>query len=109
ALILVGRDDGAALLDVRVHLGTHPDLPRYVDARLDREGDAGNERPLLPRLEVVEMRAGAVQRARIDRVAGAVREVLAEAARFDHGARRVVDVTAAERVSGGDVVHHLGD
>src|SRR6185503_733255 len=72
------------------------DLAGDVDPRLDRECDAWNEQPLLAGLEVVEMRARAVQIARVDRMTRPVREILAVAARFDHVSRRVVDVGAAD-------------
>src|SRR2546423_6863642 len=65
---------------VRVHLAAHADVAGDVDAGLDREGDTGDEAALLARLEVVDVRARAVQVARVDRVAGAMGEVLAEPA-----------------------------
>src|SRR5258707_9714063 len=81
-----------------VHLGAHADLAGNVDAGLDRKPHAGNQQPLFARLEVVEMRAGAVERPGVDRVSGAVREVFSEAARIDDTARDVVDVRTAWRM-----------
>src|SRR6476469_972534 len=96
ALNLRRCDHGFLRAEEGVHLGPHPELARQVDARLDREADAGHEAALLARLEVVEVRTGAVERTRIDRMAGAVEEAVAESARLDHVARRVVHVGAAD-------------
>src|SRR5690242_21452833 len=76
ALILARRDDGFTVRDVRVHLAAHPDVARDVDAGLDREADLRHETPLLARLEVVDVRSGAVQIAHVDRMPGTMREIL---------------------------------
>ena len=83
--------------DEAVHLASHPDVVREIDARLDREADSRDERALFARLEVVDVRTGAVQVARIDRVPGAVDEVLAESALRDHRSRGIVHLAAAQR------------
>src|SRR5438105_250354 len=79
-----------------IHLAPHAELPRHVHAGLDREADAGYQQPLFARLQVVEVRARAVQVTRVDRVTGAVREVRAVAPLDDHAARGIVYVGAAE-------------
>src|ERR1039457_294592 len=71
-LDLIRRDDQLSLSDVGIHFRSHPQFSREIDPRLDRKSDPGNQGALVARLEVVEIRAGAVKRAEIDRVAGAV-------------------------------------
>src|SRR5262245_12629274 len=80
SLIFSRRYDGAPLLQERIHLAAHAESAGEIDAGLDREADTGNEATLLARLEVVEMRARAVKLVRVDRVTGAVNELLAVAA-----------------------------
>src|SRR5437764_12349887 len=60
-LVLHGRHHRLVLREERIDLAPHPELVRQVDARLDREADTGKETALLTRLQVVEVRAGAVQ------------------------------------------------
>src|SRR3989442_6133738 len=78
-----------------VDLGAHSEASGQVDARFDRKADAGRERARVRRLEVVDVRTGAVQLA-VDRVAGAMHEVLAQPRRADHRARRVVHLRSGQ-------------
>jgi hypothetical protein len=95
-LVLTRRHDRFARREIHVDLAAHADLARDVDAGLDRERYAGHEQPFLSRLEIVEMWPRTVQIARVDRVPGTVREILAVAALLDHRARRIVHVGPAE-------------
>ena len=109
-LVLTRRHHRFARREIHVDLGPHPDLARHVDPGLDGERDARNEQPLLARFQIVEMRSGAVQVARVDRVTGAMREILTVPALFDYGACRIIDLRAANRcvtlmAAGGYVVH----
>src|SRR6185295_7114956 len=85
-----------------VDLASHADVVRQIDARLDREPDSGNQLALLARLQVVDVGPRSVQIARIDRVAGAMKEVVAVASLFDHLSGCVVDLAAAHRLAGAD-------
>src|SRR5688572_959177 len=109
ALILRRRDDELTLTNVRVDLGTHADLAGNVDAGLDRERDARNEQPLLARLEVVNVRTGAVEVARVNGVSGAVREPIPESCRGDDVARGIVCLAAAHGDPAGDALPEQRD
>src|ERR1035437_1630625 len=68
-------DDQLTRTDIGIHFRPNAELAREVDAGLDGETGAGNERALFAGLQVVEIRARTVQVAGIDRMAGAVREL----------------------------------
>src|SRR5579863_5030788 len=76
ALIFGGCDQDPAIFDQPVHLAPHTEGVRDVHAGLDRKADAGDERALFTCLEVVDVGSRSVYLVRIDRVAGAMREVL---------------------------------
>ena len=94
-LILVGRDDGAPVLDVRVHLRAHPDLARArrppARSRTPRPG-ASSRSSRVSRLS----RCGPAPCSERGSIEWPVRCVkyFAVAARLDHRARRVVHVAA---------------
>src|SRR5512139_2877468 len=76
----------AVVREEHVDLGAHAEpLVGQVDAGLDREAEPRDERPRVVRLEVVEVRAVAVD-AGLDGMAGAVDELLPEAGRLDDAA-----------------------
>src|SRR5204863_453483 len=83
------------LSQIDVDLAANAEPPREVDARLDRESHAGDQRPLVRRLEVVEVRTRAVQIA-IDRVAGAMDEKVAVTGGANHATRGVIEVGASD-------------
>src|SRR6266536_4117228 len=74
---------------IHIDLAANAKAACEVDTRLDREPDAGNERSLIRRLEIVEMRTRSMQIA-IDRVSGAMHEIVPEPRGADYTARRVV-------------------
>src|SRR5690349_18356629 len=76
SLILHRCDDRAVFLEERVHLAPHAEPARQIDSRLDRETNPRDQAAFLACLEVIEMRTGAVKIVRVDRVAGAMDEVL---------------------------------
>src|SRR5437667_10416592 len=84
-----GGDLRTRFVHEHVDLAAHAEPARQVDPGLDREPDPGHERALVGGLEVVDVRAGAVQ-VTVDRVARAVHEVLGVAGGPDDGARGIV-------------------
>src|SRR6266536_3805031 len=76
----------------QIHIDLAPNAKpaRQVDTGLDREPNAGNEYALIRRLEVVEMRTRSVQIA-IDRMSGAMHEIVAKPRGAVYAARRVVE------------------
>src|SRR5579862_7423407 len=96
-LDVLRRDDEFPRGDVSVHLGAHAELAGKVDARFDREPGALDERALVSRLEVVEVGPGTVQVPAVDRVAGPMGELRAEAGGLDDTSRRVVRFSPAHR------------
>src|SRR6185437_16383470 len=60
-LVVPRRDHGLASSEMNVHLAPHSDLSGNVNARLDRERDAGHQLALFPALEIIEMRTRAVE------------------------------------------------
>src|SRR5262245_1631702 len=72
-LRFVGRDDRARLSQIHVYLTAHTEAARQINPRLHGKPDAGLQQSGVGRLEVVDMRPGAVQVA-VDRVAGAMHE-----------------------------------
>src|SRR5881409_4174228 len=66
---------GALRVDVDVDLAAHAEAVRQIDPRLDRETHARYERARVFRLEVVDVRPGAMQVA-IHRMARAVHELV---------------------------------
>ena len=91
-LIVGGRDENLVCADKAVDLAAHSDISGEIDARLDREADARNESTLLPGFEVVDVRPGAVQVTRVDRVTSAVNEEFAVAAPGDYLASGVINL-----------------
>ena len=79
-----------------------------VDAGLDGEAGVGQEPALVVGLEVVEVRAGAVNFVG-DVVAGAVGEVVGESGRADDGAGRIVGFEAADGAAVGEGLLDGGD
>src|SRR5439155_23911149 len=76
-----------------VDLGPHPEPVREVDPRLDGESDARHEPPIIAGLEIVEVRTRPVQVA-VDRVAGAMHEVVRVSGFPNDRASRIVQVGA---------------
>src|SRR5688500_16781118 len=101
-LNLRGRYDELTESHIRIHLGPHSHLSGQVDARLDRKTDARDKESLLARLEIVDVRPRSVQVLGIDRVARPMDEIIAKPASSDHGARRVVHLSAAHRLAAAD-------
>src|SRR6266513_1316842 len=83
----------------QVHIDFTPDSEptREVDTRFDREAHTGNQRPLVRRLEVVDVGTRAMQIA-VDRMPGAMHEVLAEPGSANDRARGIVDRGARHRL-----------
>src|SRR5437762_3169439 len=79
----------------QVHIDFTPDSEPTgeVDTRLDREAHAGDQRPLIRGLEVVDVGTRAMQIA-VDRVPGAMHAVLAEPGCANDRARGIVDGSA---------------
>ena len=73
-----------------------PELRREVHARADREAGARHQDARVLDLEVVEIGAAALEIV-VDRVAGAVHDLIAEAGLLDERARRLVDLGAGDR------------
>src|SRR2546422_10979821 len=90
-----GGDLRARFVHEHVDLAAHTEPAREADPGLDREPHARHERALARGLEVVDVRARAVEVA-IDRVAGAVHEVLGVTGGADHGPSRVIDLRTGE-------------
>ncbi len=95
---ICARYVGSVFAHKDVHLGPDAEAGQ-VDAGLDREAGPRDEAPLVVRFEVVHVGAGAVHLG-ADRVAGAVKEVLAEAPLADRTAGRVVHLEAAQQAAG---------
>src|SRR5947208_3259597 len=91
-------DFGACFGHEHIDLAAHPEPAGQVNPRLHREADAGHERALVGGLEVVDVRARAMQVA-IDRVPGTVHEVLAVSGLAHHGACRIVHLRTGENRS----------
>src|SRR5207247_1986276 len=70
----------ARLPHIHVDLAAYAESAGQVHAGLHREPDTGNQRSLVRRLEIVDMRSRAMQLT-IDRVPRAMHEVLAEPGR----------------------------
>src|SRR5438876_5338170 len=94
----VAGDLGRPLAHVDVDLAPHAELGQ-VDARLDREADSGDDRPLVAGLEVVDVHPVAVDLV-ADGVAGPVEEVRAVAALVDVAARDVVHLVPVDGAAG---------
>src|SRR6266436_5381362 len=101
-LIVGRRDENVVCSNEAVDLAAHSDVSGEIDARLDREAYPRNERTLLPGLEVVDMRAGAVQVTRVDGVTGAVNEEISVSAFGDYCTRGIVDLAATHRLTRAD-------
>src|SRR5262245_1239933 len=109
ALIFLRGHHRRAGLDVDVHLAPHTNAAGDVHPRLDRECHPRNEKPLLARFEIIEVWPGSMEIARIDRVAGAMREVLRVPTLANHTARRVVDLRTSRRLPGARALLHEGN
>src|SRR3989441_4224872 len=86
-----GRHLRARLAHEHIDLAPHAEPAGEVHPGLHREPHPGHERTLVGRLEVVDVRARAMQLP-INGVPGAVHEILGVSCRADHGARRIVDL-----------------
>src|SRR2546422_2258364 len=107
-LRLPRRHLGTRLSDVHVDLAANAETSRQVNTRLDRKPDAGNQRPLVGGLEVVEMWSRSVQIA-VDRMSRAMHEVVSEPRRANHAARRVVERCAGYRFALLPAIPEQGD
>src|SRR4051812_40809197 len=105
-LVFMGRHDRLVWRDIHVDLGAPPDASWDVNPGLDRESDARDDHPLLSRLEIVELWPGAVEIARIDRMAGPMSEIFSVSARFDHTTCHVVDLRAPQRLAVSNARRH---
>src|SRR5712691_3979784 len=101
-LIVGRRDENLVCSDEAVDLAAHSDVSGEIDARLDREAYPRNERTLLPGLEVVDMRTGAVQVTRVDGVTGAVNEEISVSTLGDYGAGGIINLAATHRLTRAD-------
>src|SRR5262245_15154583 len=97
ALVFQRRYNELSITNEGIHLGAYTNLAWDVDTWLDRERDPRHQQSLLACLEIVEVRAGAMEIAGVDRVARAVRESIAEACGRDHVARCVIRLTTPHR------------
>jgi len=80
---------------VHINLAADTDpLVRHVDARLDREQGSGDQLAIVVGLEVIEVRAIAVD-ALVEAVTGAVDKVLSISRLRDHPAGDAVEIAAA--------------
>ena len=88
--------------DRHVDLGADAEIVE-VEARFDREAEAGHEPPVVVRLVIVHVDAVAVDLL-AEAVSRAVEDVRAEASADQHLPRRRVDLEAADGAPGGDTV-----
>ncbi len=102
SLIVGRRDENLVCSDEAVGLAAHSDVSGEIDARLNREAYPRNERTLLSGLEVVDMRAGAVQVARIDGVTGAMNEEISVSALGNYGTGGIVNLAPTHRLTRAD-------
>src|SRR5579859_3924841 len=94
-LRLLRRHLRTRVAHIHVDLTPNAEAARKVDARFNREADAGDQLAIVLGLEVVDVRAGAVELA-IDGMTGAMHEVVAEPGRANDAARGIVDRGAGQ-------------
>src|SRR6267378_4321299 len=96
-LVIGGGYQEPIRADEPIHFASHSDIPGEIDSRLDGKSDAGNQLSFLPRLEIVDVRSGSMEVARIDRVAGPVDEVLTVSTFRNHVPGGVVHFSTSNR------------
>ena len=93
---------------IDVQLAPDPEFPRNIDARLNRETGASEDRAFLARFKVVHIGAVSVGFSP-DAMPRAVAERRAKAGRFDHAPGGIVHLPTLERLPLGEGIPHPGN